>query len=640
MSLRNWLIHDDPVILQAQYQAYVRQMPPLYLLVIFNIWLLAWTHHHHAPAWLVYHLPALFSAIFLMRCITWVHLRSKPVRLDQVQYIMSRVTLLSVLLTPGLVYWALSLLQYGTASTQSHVAFFMALTSVGVLVCLTQVWQAVVGVTVTVNLVFIVFFFNADSAIFTAMATSMASVTAVMTWMLIQQFKDFTRMHYASRAADAARLDAEKLSTENLRLAHQDSLTGLPNRRHFFTALEQRLAASEQNGQRFAVAILGLDGFKPVNDVYGHNMGDRLLVDASQRLQTEAADHAHIFRLGGDEFALLLHGLDGDSAYTAFAQRICQAMSQPFLIHGATLQVSASVGLAIYPVPDTPQADLHQCANYALFQGKRTNRGNVTLFTREHQARIQRDAVIEQALRTAPLQQELSVHFQPIVNITTGRTVAFEALARWHSPTLGFVSPGEFIPVAERSGLVARLTEELLQQALRHAVTWPEHVSLSFNLSVHDLMAPQEMQRLLGYVQASGMPPSRIDLEITETAATNDTEQMQKVIGYLRDQGFGVALDDLGTGFSSLSQLLALPLTKIKIDRRFVMGIDHKPASRKLVSSLLSFSRDMGLGCVLEGVETPEERATLQDLCGTLIQGYIYSKPMPGDQIPDWLAEH
>lgn len=667
MSLAQWLTHKDPDILRAQHVAYVRQMPPMYLLVIFNIWLLSWTHYYHAPDWLVFYLPAIFTVIFVVRALTWWRLRGKSCSIEQMRRAMGQAVLLSVLLTPGIMYWASLLLEYGTEATKGHIAFVIALTAVGILVCLTQVWQAVIGVTLTVNLVFVVLFFNAGEASLTAMAVSMMSITMITTWILLEQFRDFTRRIQSGRSAEIARIEAEKLSEENIRIANEDGLTGLNNRRYFFHLLHETVSFCQQNGQRFALALLDLDGFKSINDLYGHALGDQLLRDVGQRLRDLAGEHVQVFRLSGDEFAFLIpHNVrprlhmpnvavsrcdamsdtpivgtvqEQDSVFVSFCREACTAVAPPFVVRDITLQITASIGLVVYPTMATGQESLYQSAAYALFQGKRTNRGSVTLFSHEHQARIQRDAVIEQTLRTSVLEDEMAVHFQPIVNIITGRTVAFEALARWTSSTLGPVSPGEFIPVAERTGMISTITEVLLRKALHHAAQWPQDVTLSFNLSAHDLMAPQLMQRLQDSVASSGIAPERIDLEITETAATNDTEQMQRVIRHLRAQGFGVALDDLGTGFSSLSQLLALPLTKIKIDRRFVKGIDHQPISRKLVGSLLTFSRDMGLACVLEGVETPEEHATLVSLCGKLMQGYIYSKPMPPEQTLQWLQE-
>ncbi|MEM9966057.1 MAG: EAL domain-containing protein, partial [Asticcacaulis sp.] len=234
---------------------------------------------------------------------------------------------------------------------------------------------------------------------------------------------------------------------------------------------------------------------------------------------------------------------------------------------------------------------------------------------------------------------ELSVVFQPIVHIKTRIPIAFEALARWQSPLLGRVSPVEFIPVAERSGMIGLLTRQLLKKALATATQWPEGLRLSFNLSAHDLSSAEGVLRLIAIVKASGFDPKRLDFEITETAVMHDVNEVTEAINTLKALGCGISLDDFGTGFASLSQMHALPLTRIKIDRSFIVNIDQKPASYKIVKSLVTLCTDMGLGCVTEGVETEAEaRVLLQLGCGTA-QGYFYSQPLLATEIDSYLAE-
>ena len=240
-------------------------------------------------------------------------------------------------------------------------------------------------------------------------------------------------------------------------------------------------------------------------------------------------------------------------------------------------------------------------------------------------------------LSRADLDAELAVLFQPIIDIQSGRTVAFEALARWNSPVLGSVSPALFIPVAERIGLIGALTCVLLKKALAAACRWPDNVGLSFNLSTHDISSPDGVATIASIILSSGIDPRRLDLEITETAMMYDFGQAKASIEVFKILGCGIALDDFGTGYSSLSQLHALPLTKIKIDRSFVSGLHQNPASYKIVKSLLALSSDMGLGCVIEGVETSEELDALKKLGGLLVQGYFYSPPVAETEIAGFL---
>lgn len=627
---------DSPALVQAQYRAWSTQCLLLYTVLLTNIWLLAYTYFSHAPGWLVLYIPSALTVPCVLRMVMWWRARSRTPSAEQMRAALVQATVVLWVIAPLGMVWGWALQDYGDRYMQSQIIFCMAMTVVCAMLCLTQIRQAVLSMTLLANMTCLVYFITADTLVPTtfAIAINVSLITFTLLWMLLHQYNDFAELIHT-------RQHAEHLASENLRRAHRDSLTQLPNRREFFLALDALCEQARGRGMRFAVAIMDLDGFKAVNDLHGHALGDQLLEQVGQRLQSLLQSRGTVARLGGDEFALLINDATGDAPdFISFGQQVCDGLSAPFQIGSTALQVTASMGLVIYPHLASSATDLYQCADYALCQGKRNSRGMVSLFSRQHRERIQRDATIQQTLRTTQLEDELSVVFQPIVHAGHGCTIAFEALARWHSPTLGFVSPGEFIPVAERCGLVAPLTEALLKKSLQALATWPESVRLSFNLSVHDLISPAAMQRILDMLLRSGITPSRIDLEVTETAATHDVEQMQRVISTLRSRGYGVALDDLGTGFSSLSQLLSLPLSKIKVDRSFIMSIDRNPVSRKIVSALLTLSRDMGLECVLEGVETPAERSTLMELGGMLMQGYVYAKPLPGDQVTAWLQTH
>ena len=320
-------------------------------------------------------------------------------------------------------------------------------------------------------------------------------------------------------------------------------------------------------------------------------------------------------------------------------ERICAALRAPFVLADATQRISGSMGIAVYPRMADNAHELYERADYALYNGKRCRRGHATLFSNEHVMQIEQSTRLEKVLRDADLHKEMAVFFQPIIDTQTGKAVAFEALSRWTSPVLGSVSPGLFVPVAERAGLVSRLTRVLLEKALAAASRWPADVRLSFNLSTHDISSSEGVLRIVGIISSSGFDPRRLDLEITETAMMYDFAQAKGAIETLRTLGCGIALDDFGTGYSSLSQLHALPLTKIKIDRSFVSGIDKTPASYKIVKSLLTLSHDMGLDCVIEGVETREELAALHKLGARLIQGFYYSAAVPEEDVSRFFSE-
>ena len=623
---------DNPALLKAQHRAISRQMPMMYFILMANTWAVAVTHMSFAPFWLTAVIPSVFTVVCAVRAAHWVKSHKIAPDPETAWHELNRTNRLAAVIAIVFTAWSFTLFPYGDAYTKSHVAFYMAITVIACTFCLMYLRSAAFAVTAIVNGAFIAFFVSTGQPTFIAIAINIVLVCAGMLAILLINYQNFARMIGAQEETQA-------LSNENLRLANLDSLTGLPNRRAFFTHLNTELEEAREKGTRLAVGIIDLDGFKPVNDLYGHSTGDRLLTAVGERLSAFCMTGSMFFsRLGGDEFAFVLSDAPDDQGIVAKADEICAALQTPFELSEGTVFISGSIGISVFPQTASTFEQLFDRADYALYHGKRAKRGCSTLFTTTHHAQIHRDARIEQTLKQADLDGELAVVFQPIVDIRTQRAISFEALARWTSPVLGQVSPGHFIPVAERAGIVSSLTRPLLRKALSIACEWPDDLRLSFNLSAHDLNTSDSILALVGIIQKSGFDSSRLDLEITETAFAHDFDQVQKSIDMLRLLGCGITLDDFGTGYSSLTQLHALPLTKIKIDRSFVIGLHERPASYKIVKSLLALSRDMGLDCVIEGVETKAELATLKKLGGVMAQGYLYSPPLPASEIANLIA--
>jgi diguanylate cyclase (GGDEF)-like protein len=614
---------SNPDLLVAQYRAFMFQMPLMYVILIINTWALAVTHFHVSPRWLTVDLPISLTVVSVWRIIEWlINSKKEPTR-DIALKALTRTHRLSGLIAVMFTAWALALFPYGDAYAKAHVAFYMAITVMGVIFCLMHLRPAAFTVAFIVNGSFVVFFALSGNLVFVAIAINTALVSAAMLAILLVHYRDFTGMVSAR--------------SENLRLANMDSLTQLPNRRAFFSYLDAAYATARGNRSAIAVGIIDLDGFKPVNDLYGHATGDKLLFAIAQRLSNACPNNCFLARLGGDEFSIVATEFADTRDLVAVGEALCSAMSRPVIFGEVTLQIGGSIGFAAYPEMAADTAQLFANADYALYHGKRSGRGMVTLFNIAHDDEIRRDARIEQALRHADLEQELSVVFQPIVNVLSQSTIGFEALARWQSPSLGSITPAQFIPVAERTGLIESMTKILLNKALAHAVDWPSHVRLSFNLSAQDLSSTTNVLAIITTIGKSTFDPKRLDLEITETAFIRDFPQVQKSTEALRALGCGISLDDFGTGFSSLTHLHALPLTKIKVDRSFVTNLNTNQSSYKIVKSLLALSRDMGLDCIVEGVETKHELAMLKTLGGSLVQGYFYSKPISATEVADFL---
>lgn len=622
---------ENPELLKAQYRAFCRQMPMMYFILMSSTWALAFTHMSAAPAWLTMTMPCLFTLVSAARIIFWWRLRNKQPTTSQALAAMKRTNRLAVVIAFSFTIWSYLLYPYGDAFQKSHIAFYMAITVISCIFCLMHLRSAALIVTAIVNGSFIVFFFLTGHPTFIAVAINVLLVCFGMLAVLLINYDNFERMVLAQQKTEA-------LSNENLRLANVDSLTGLPNRRAFFRHLEEMYIRASEQKTRIAVGVIDLDGFKPVNDLYGHSAGDRLLVEVGDRLKSlSKAQNLFLARLGGDEFAFIVSDSVDEAKLIAEGDRICARLRTPFVTPDATIMISGSIGIAVYPdVANTPE-ELFDHADYALYNGKREKRGTSTLFTSRHVDEIHLDARIEQALKQPQLSKELSVVFQPILDIDSGTTMGFEALARWNSPLLGTISPGLFIPIAERAGIINMLTRPLLAAALNVAKGWPGSLRMAFNLSAQDINSVEATIAIIAIIENSGFDASRLDLEITETAFIHDTRQARKSVEMLRQIGCGISLDDFGTGYSSLTSLHSLPLTKLKLDRSFVRDIEKNAASYNIVRSVLTLSSEMGLDAIVEGVETDAELNVIRNLGGKLVQGYVFSKPLHHEDIPHFL---
>ena len=625
---------DMPELLLAQYRAFSQQLPLMYVILMSNSWILAISYLHAAPLSLSVACPVALTVVCAARLLGWWNGRKVQVTPATAGAALKRTNLLSGLLAAGFSAWAISLYPYGDAAMQSHVAFYMAITVIGCIFSLVHLRPAALTVAVVVNTVFVVFFISTGNPTYIAMAINVVMITGSMLVILLVSYRDFTALVASRQALELTQQKTLALSNENFRLANLDSLTELANRRSFFSRLDAAVAQAASTGGVMTLGILDLDGFKPINDTYGHPVGDALLVQLADRLSAACGRHAEPFRLGGDEFALIFSGTD-IAEVMEHAYDICAAIRAPFVLRNCTARISSTIGLATYPALASNSQELFERADYALYQAKRSSgRGEAWLFTEADEANIRRSSVVENTLKGANLDDELSLMFQPIVDVRTGQPVGFEALARWASPELGQVSPGEFIPIAERAGIVTKLTPVLLRKALATAATWPSKVRLSFNLSVFDISDPEALLQIVSAICNSGVSPRRIDLEITETAMVNDFAQIMAGVDTLKALGVGISLDDFGTGYSGLRHVHQLPLDKLKIDRSFVTDIDTNPASHKIVKSLMTLCNDLKLTCIVEGVETAEELAVLRDLGCHLIQGYHCGRPMtPTDAI-------
>jgi diguanylate cyclase (GGDEF)-like protein len=436
-----------------------------------------------------------------------------------------------------------------------------------------------------------------------------------------------------ARALDGRR----RYENEIAHLARHDPLTSLPNRTLFRDELKRAIANCSREGERVAVLCLDLDRFKPVNDTLGHAVGDELLQQVAGRLSScvRAGDLAA--RLGGDEFGIIQPRVEGEGEASALAERIVQSLSVPYDVAGHRVTIGVSVGIAIGAgASGSPDELVHQ-ADLALYRVKAEGRQSFSFYHRDMDARAEIRRKLEMDLQEAIEKQQFEVHFQPSIRLDDNSVTGFEALLRWQHPDRGMISPAEFIPIAEDTGLINPIGQWVLTEACKQAATWPPHMSVAVNLSPVQFKQAALPLQVMSALSKSGLDPSRLELEITEAVLLKDTESTQDTLKQLRDIGVRIALDDFGTGYSSLSYLSRFQFDKIKIDRSFVNDMSARTDALSIVRAITALGADLGMTVTAEGVETEEQLAHLRTVCCTEVQGFLFSRPRAARDLDQFL---
>ncbi len=443
-----------------------------------------------------------------------------------------------------------------------------------------------------------------------------------------------------SNVLDAAHART-RAEDENRRMAMQDTLTGLANRALLSQRVDEELGRLTPGRDYVCVLMLDLDGFKRVNDSLGHARGDALLRDVAQRLMGAVRPSDTIARLGGDEFAVLLGGLESASEVEVVAQRLLDALKAPFSAAGRVVHLSASVGVATAHSRTVTVANLLADADLAMYEAKRSGKGRYVVFAPTLRKVASGRLALEEDLRAAVAGGALRLHFQPVVELVTGAWRGVEALLRWPHPTRGMVPPLEFIPIAEDTGLVVPLGEWVLDNALLHRASWvdalnaPSHFDIAVNVSVRQLVEPGFVDFVAASVARSGLPPSSITLEMTESVFMDDSHANIRALEALHDIGVRIALDDFGTGYSSLSYLRRLRIDVLKLDRSFVSGLVGSAQDRAVTRAVIDLAHHLDLELVAEGIETAEQLDVLRQLGCRLGQGYLLHRPLPAETITE-----
>jgi diguanylate cyclase (GGDEF)-like protein/PAS domain S-box-containing protein len=433
-----------------------------------------------------------------------------------------------------------------------------------------------------------------------------------------------------------------KMDEEHIRYqANFDILTGLPNRALFLDRLDQALSNMERVRRKLGLLFIDLDGFKLVNDTLGHAMGDILLREASRRLQECVRGGDTVARLGGDEFMVIMPNLRRSRNAPDLAQRILDALARPFDLEGYEAFVSGSIGITVFPDDAKSAADLLKNADGAMYQAKEKGRANYQFFTANLNEEVKERLTLKNGLSKALERGELSLHYQPKLEIQGNRITGVEALMRWHNEELGQVSPGRFIPVLEDTGLVVGVGEWAIRTACEQHRTWLEaglpSIRIAVNLSARQVRERDFVSMVGRILRETNVGPEGLEIEITESMLMTDADNAVQALGELHDMGISVAMDDFGTGYSSLSYLKRFPIDTIKIDQSFVADIAVDPDDAEIINTIISMGRTLNRKVVAEGVETEEQLSILREYRCDEIQGYFFSRPQPAEQLTEFL---
>lgn len=467
--------------------------------------------------------------------------------------------------------------------------------------------------------------------IYSAISILLIILCITLGLLMLKQNNTLRRAHVRMKLlATDLQASKEKLQVQNRRLqydAYHDSLTGMPNRLSFWQRLQEVVNQVRPYNGSAVVMLFDLDNFKDVNDTQGHDAGDKLLQDLASRLSFFRKSSETLYRLGGDEFALVSHDLNEEMALER-AEAIREKISQPYQIYDTLIQIGACIGIVISD-GESRTDYLYKCADLALYEAKKEGSGKVQVYRPGLLQRQQENKSFEDDLIQALNKGEFRVYYQPIADTMNGEIYGYEALVRWFHPLRGSVPPTEFIPVAEKIGLINQLGEWVLRTACEAAASWSSPLKVSVNVSPIQLINSSLTDTVVAILRSTGLDPHRLDLEITESDVFNENTRSLEILSQLRELGVQISIDDFGTGYSSLSRLSYFPFDKIKIDRSFVINIPDQKDDLDIVRLIISMGKSLHMRIVAEGVETEAQLQSLRKLGCDLVQGYLIGKPGP-----------
>ena len=626
---------------REQYRTLARMVPLFYgVAVLATTTLFAATRAKSSP-FIAFVLAGLLLAVVLIRMLYWLRMRARAdvQRLEVMRRDIRQARIVGPALMFGFSLVAAVFVRPDGIVEKSLLLVAIWTTAVATAFCLMRLVRTAVLIITGSTLPLVVTLLADGNDLTYWVAALLVSVSALICHVLIdnsQAFAEIVRSRFVIAGMHKSAEDARKAATA---IANTDYLTGLPNRRFLQSLLASRIGAGEDGARPFAVGLLDLDGFKPINDIHGHQVGDAILKQVGDRIAGAMMRRGHAARMGGDEFAVVCEGVGAEEEAIALGREIRKIFAAPFVVGQLSVHLNCTSGFALFPASADQPDRLVRLADIALYRAKAKRRGEISVFdVNDERAAVAR-ARLEQALHKAIADSRIGVSFQPIVDLATGRIRCFEALARWWDPRLGPVSPSVFIPVAEQIGLVEQLSRDLLRKAAKAAAQWPSDVSLSFNLSAEQLSKPSAGFEIVLALKEFGLPPSRFEMEVTETAIMKNLDRARATIDMLRAAGVRAVLDDFGAGHSSLSQLRDLALDKVKIDKSFVESLSDDPKIASLTRAIVDMCRRLDLPCVAEGIERQEQLDELRLAGCEGGQGWLFARPMPAGMTLKFIEE-
>jgi diguanylate cyclase (GGDEF)-like protein len=621
------------VLLEERYRALQRQIPLLYIVILSNLLGLALAAGGdlYAP----FKAVTLLIGLIAFRLVHWLKVRDRTLPPERILRELRKTWIYAIFFSAGFCIWAFYLMEHGDAREYNFVVLFGSLAAIGCAYGVSRYPAAaklpllLVGLPLSGRLLLT---FEASHI---GMGISLGVVLLVLMRLLSLQEEGFKALVESragmklerERARRAERLAKAEKAKAKL-IADTDPLTGLANRRAFLRILGRRAAGVAKSGG-FALGTVDLDGFKPINDTFGHAAGDAVLKEVGRRLVAAMGEAAMIARTGGDEFALLLPGVRSEAAARAAGAGVCATLQEPFRVEGREFRISGCCGLTLLARGDCQVEEALVRADTALYRAKQTGRAGVAVFSPDMDELHRRRKQVETALRQPEAKDQIAIVFQPIRDLATGELRAFEALARWDHPVLGPIPPDQFIPIAEQINVIEEISDALLARAALEAKRWAGAVRLSFNVSAVQLCTAGSASRMLAVLERAGMDPARLQAEVTETALLVDFDVARQNLQQLRDSGARIVLDDFGAGHASISYLREMQFDGIKLDGSIVAAVADSLRGRRLLKGVLDLCASMGLPCVAEHIETEEQVALLRELGCRDGQGFILSPPLP-----------